>query len=204
MKQLIELKVNGEPYEVAVDSRRTLLEVLRDYLGLTGTKKGCDEGDCGCCTVLMDGKAVPSCLVLAIEAAGKDIVTIEGLASGGQLHPLQEAFVNYGALQCGFCTPGMILSAKALLDENPKPTEEEIRRAIAGNLCRCTGYIKIIEAIYSLFFFILMLLLFPYLKPGLNHRLITFSLHYLLLQLYQRLYLLRLVSYIAYVLKLLF
>ena len=146
---MIKLKVNGELYEVAVQPWRTLLEVLRETIGLTGTKKGCDEGDCGACTVLMDGKPVPSCLILAIEAQGKDIATIEGLAEGDKLHPIQEAFVKHGALQCGFCTPGMILSAKALLDENPKPTAEEIKFAIAGNLCRCTGYVKIIEAIQA-------------------------------------------------------
>ena len=149
MKQLIQLKVNGDYYEIAVDDRRTLLEVLRENLGLTGAKKGCDEGDCGACTVLMDGEAVPSCLVLAVEAQGKEITTIEGLAQDGKLHPVQEAFVKYGAVQCGFCTSGMILSAKALLDKNPEPTEEEIRGAIAGNLCRCTGYVKIIEAIQA-------------------------------------------------------
>lgn len=147
MKQVIKLKVNGDFYEVAVEPWRTLLEVLRETIGLTGTKKGCDEGDCGACTVLMDGKAVNSCLILAIEAQGKDITTIEGLAEGDKLHPIQEAFVKYGALQCGFCTPGTILSAKALLDRNPKPTADEIKFAIAGNLCRCTGYVKIIEAI---------------------------------------------------------
>jgi len=125
----------------------TLLDVLRDNLGLTGAKKGCDLGNCGSCTVLVDGKPVLSCLLLAIEAQGKDIVTIEGLAKNGQLHPLQQAFIDYSALQCGFCTPGMILSAKALLDNNPQPTEEEVKEAISGNLCRCTGYINIIEAI---------------------------------------------------------
>lgn len=147
MKQLIELKVNGEAYEVAIEPRRTLLEVLREHLGLTGTKQGCNEGECGSCTVLMDGEPVNSCLVLAVEAKDKDILTIEGLAEGQKLHPLQEAFIKHGAFQCGFCTPGMILSAKALLDRNPQPTEEEIRRGISGNLCRCTGYVKIIEAI---------------------------------------------------------
>jgi len=147
LKQLIELKVNGEAYEVAIEPRRTLLEVLREHLGLTGTKQGCNEGECGSCTVLMDGEPVNSCLVLAVEAKDKDILTIEGLAEGQKLHPLQEAFIKHGAFQCGFCTPGMILSAKALLDRNPQPTEEEIRRGISGNLCRCTGYVKIIEAI---------------------------------------------------------
>jgi len=147
LKQLIELKVNGEAYEVAIEPRRTLLEVLREDLGFTGTKQGCNEGECGACTVLIDGEPVNSCLVLAVEAQDKDILTIEGLADGQKLHPLQEAFVEHGAFQCGFCTPGMILSAKALLDRNPQPTEEEIRRGISGNLCRCTGYVKIIEAI---------------------------------------------------------
>jgi carbon-monoxide dehydrogenase small subunit len=143
---LIELKVNGESYDVAVEPRRTLLEVLREQLGLTGTKEACDAGDCGACTVLLDGKPVPSCLVLAVDAQGKDILTIEGMASGSELHPIQKAFVDYGAIQCGFCSPGMILTVKALLDRNPNPTEEEVREAISGNLCRCTGYVKIIEA----------------------------------------------------------
>jgi carbon-monoxide dehydrogenase small subunit len=149
LKQLIKLRVNGQSYEVAAEPWRTLLEVIRDTIGLTGTKKGCDEGDCGTCTVLMDGEAVNSCLILAIEAQDKDIMTIEGLSEGDTLHPIQQAFVENGGLQCGFCTPGMILSAKALLEKNPHPTEEEIKFAIAGNLCRCTGYIKIIEAIQA-------------------------------------------------------
>lgn len=149
MKQLLELKINGELYQTEAEPCRTLLEVLRDNLGLTGTKRGCDEGDCGACTVLLDGKPVAACLVLAIEARGKDILTIEGLATNGKLHPLQDAFIKYGAIQCGFCTPGMILAAKALLDRNPKPTKDEIKEAISGNLCRCTGYIKIIEAIQA-------------------------------------------------------
>ncbi len=147
MKQLITLKINGESYEVAVESRKLLVDVLRDNLGLTGTKKACDFGNCGSCTVLIDGKPVLSCLTLAIEARDKDILTIEGMARNGQLHPLQQAFVDYGAIQCGFCTPGMLLSAKALLDENPRPTDTEIKEALAGNLCRCTGYAKIIEAV---------------------------------------------------------
>lgn len=147
MKQSIKLNVNGEAYEVAIEPRRTLLEVLREELGLTGTKQGCNEGECGACTVLMDGEPVNSCLVLAVEAQDRDILTIEGLSKGQQLHPIQESFIKHGAFQCGFCTPGMILSAKALLDRNPRPTEEEIRRGISGNLCRCTGYVKIIEAI---------------------------------------------------------
>lgn len=149
MKRLIQLRVNGELYEVAVHPHWTLLEVLREELDLTGAKKGCDAGDCGGCTVILDGKPVVSCLTLAVEADGRDILTIEGLAQNGQLHPIQNAFVEHGAIQCGFCTPGMIMSAKALLDENPNPTEEEVRRAIAGNLCRCTGYVKIVEAILA-------------------------------------------------------
>lgn len=148
MKQVISLNVNGEHYELAVYPWRTLLEVLREELKLTGTKKGCDTGDCGACTVLLDGRAVLSCLLLAMRCQGREILTIEGLSSSkGHLHPLQEAFVNHGAIQCGFCTPGMILSAKALLDSNPNPTREEIKKGISGNLCRCTGYAKIIEAI---------------------------------------------------------
>ncbi len=147
MKQLITLSVNGESYQVAVEPRMTLLDVLRDGLGLTGTKGGCNLGNCGCCTVLMHSKPVLSCLILAVEAQDKDILTIEGLAKNGQLHPLQQAFIDHGAFQCGFCTPGMLLSAKALLDSNPQPTEEEVKEAISGNLCRCTGYHKIVEAI---------------------------------------------------------
>jgi carbon-monoxide dehydrogenase small subunit len=149
MKQLIALNVNGESCEVAVDSHRTLLEVLRTDLGLTGAKEGCDMGECGACTVLMDGKPVLACLVLAMDARDKEILTIEGLAENGELHPLQKAFVEYGAVQCGFCTPGMILSAKALLDKNSSPSEEDVKSAIAGNLCRCTGYNKIVEAIMA-------------------------------------------------------
>lgn len=147
MKQLIKLMVNGESYEVAIEPKMLLLDVLRDNLGLTGTKKACDFGNCGSCTVLIDGKPVLACLTLAIEAQGKDILTVEGLARDGQLHPLQQAFIDYGAIQCGFCTPGMLLSAKALLDENPQPTETEIKEALSGNLCRCTGYAKIIQAV---------------------------------------------------------
>ena len=148
MKQEIELRVNGELFKTQIEPRRTLLEVLRENLGLTGTKESCNKGDCGACTVLVDGKPVLSCLTLAIEIQGKDILTVEGLAGeDGVLHPIQQAFVDHGALQCGFCAPGMIMSAKALLDRNPKPTEEEIKEGISGNLCRCTGYITIIEAI---------------------------------------------------------
>jgi len=149
MKRVISLTVNGETYEVMVEPRMTLLEVLRDSLGLTGAKEGCSLGNCGACTVLLDGKPVLSCLLLAVEAQGKEIVTIEGLAEGGELHPLQEAFVEHGAVQCGFCIPGMILSAKALLDENPHPTEEEVKEAISGNLCRCTGYSNAVRAILA-------------------------------------------------------
>ena len=145
----VQLLVNGEPYQLWIDPRRTLLEVLRENLGLTGSKEGCDTGECGACTVLMNGKAVLSCLILATACEGKEITTIEGLAREGELHPLQKAFIEKGAVQCGFCTPGMILSAKALLGENPSPSEERIKQAISGNLCRCTGYVKILEAIRS-------------------------------------------------------
>lgn len=149
MKQLMGFNVNGEHYELAVELNRTLLEVLSEELGLTGAKMGCNEGDCGACTVIMDGMAVCSCLTLAVEAQNKEIVTIEGLASNGQLHPLQQAFIDYCSVQCGYCTPGMIMSAKVLLDKNPDPTEDDIRRALQGNLCRCTGYVKIVEAILA-------------------------------------------------------
>ena len=147
MKKQITFKVNGQEKSISVEPRQTLLDVLRYELRLTGTKEGCGDGNCGSCTILMDGKAVNSCLVLAIEADGRNVLTIEGLAENGVLHPIQQAFVDHGAIQCGFCTPGMILSAKALLDENPNPSEAEIRTAISGNLCRCTGYQKIVEAI---------------------------------------------------------
>ena len=148
-REEIVLNVNHVSYKVVIEPWRTLVEVLRETLGLTGTKKSCNEGECGACTVLMDGKAVASCLVLAIDAQGKEIVTIEGLSEGEKLHPLQEAFLKHGAIQCGFCTPGMVLSAKALLDENPKPTAHEVRKAISGNLCRCTGYQQIVDAILA-------------------------------------------------------
>jgi len=147
MKKLIQLKVNGDTYEVRVEPWKTLLEVIREDIGLTGTKEACSTGECSSCTVLLNGKPVNSCLILAVEAEGKEIMTVEGLAQGDKLHPLQEAFIKHGAIQCGFCTPGMLLSAKALLDENPRPTEAEVKEAISGNLCRCTGYVKIIEAI---------------------------------------------------------
>jgi len=147
MKKEITLKVNSNSYNMTVDTRMTLLEVIRDKIGLTGTKEGCSVGECGTCTVLMEGKPIYSCLMLAVDAEGKEILTIEGLADFEGLHPIQKSFIDHGAVQCGFCTPGMILTAKALLDENPNPTEEEIKKAISGNLCRCTGYSKIIEAI---------------------------------------------------------
>jgi carbon-monoxide dehydrogenase small subunit len=147
MKQEMQFKVNGEEYSVQVDTRRTLLEVLRETLGLTGTKEMCNKGDCGGCTVIMDGKPVLSCLTLAIEAEGRDIMTIEGLAKGYELHPIQKAFVDSGAVQCGYCTPGFIMSAKALLDKTPNPTEDEVKEGIANNICRCTGYVQIVEAI---------------------------------------------------------
>ena len=147
MKQPMKFNINGEIYEDEVDVRRTLLEVLREGFGLTGTKRSCNEGECGTCTVLLDGKPVASCLVLAVEAQGKMIETVEGLAQKGELHPLQQAFLEHGAVQCGFCTPGVLMAAKGLLSENPKPSEEEVRSAIAGNLCRCTGYNKYVEAI---------------------------------------------------------
>ena len=149
MKRLITLTVNEKVYEVAVEPNRTLTDLLRQDLRLTGTKKGCEVGDCGSCTVIMNGKAINSCLVLAVQANGSRVVTIEGLETDEGLHPIQKAFVDHGAIQCGFCTPGMILSAKSLLDRNPSPDEGEIRMAISGNLCRCTGYQKIVEAVQS-------------------------------------------------------
>lgn len=150
MKHLITLKVNGDTYTAAVDSSCTLNEALRENLGLTGTKLGCSDGDCGACTVLVDGQSVSSCLTLAVAVEGKEITTVEGLApSGEELHPIQEAFIEKGAIQCGFCTAGMELSALNLLSKNSSPTEQEIRTAISGNLCRCTGYYKIVDAIDS-------------------------------------------------------
>ncbi len=148
-KQLIKLDINNEIYEVAVTPMDLLVDVVRKEIGLTGTKKGCGQGDCGACTVIIDGKTQLGCLKLAIACQGKKITTIEGLADTetGELHPLQKAFVDHGAVQCGFCTPGMILSSKALVDHNPNPTEDEIRHALAGNTCRCTGYQLIIEAV---------------------------------------------------------
>ena len=146
-KTRVRLRVNGRDIEIDVDPLATLLDVLREQLGLVGTKKGCDAGDCGACTVIMGGKAILSCLTPVLQTAGKEIITVEGLAQDGKLHPLQEAFIECGAVQCGFCTPGMLLSARALLDQNPTPTREEVKVAISGNLCRCTGYKKIIDAI---------------------------------------------------------
>jgi carbon-monoxide dehydrogenase small subunit len=147
MKKLIELTVNGDLMEVAIKPQQTLLEVLRDSLGLTGAKEGCGLGACGACTVIIDGEPALSCLMLVESAVGKEIITIEGLAKEGHLHPLQASFVENGAIQCGFCSPGMILTAKAFLEQASKPTREEIKVAIAGNLCRCTGYQKIVDAI---------------------------------------------------------
>jgi carbon-monoxide dehydrogenase small subunit len=149
MEKFIKMTVNGKKYEIAVDPNQTLVEVLRETLGLTGTKVGCEMGDCGTCTVIMDGKAVNACLVLAAQSHGREILTIEGLAEDERLHPLQEAFVMEGAIQCGFCTPGMIMNGKALLDKGPDPDETAIREAISGVLCRCTGYRKIVQAIKS-------------------------------------------------------
>ena len=148
MKQMISLQVNGDTYQLAVNPWRTLNEVLREDLKLTGTKLGCATGDCGACTVLVDGKSVSSCLTLAIEVQGREITTIEGLAPNAEeLHPIQESFIQKGAIQCGYCTPGMIMSTAFLLNNNPNPTEAEIRAGLSGNLCRCTGYNKIVDAI---------------------------------------------------------
>ena len=148
-KKRLTITVNGRPHALEIEPNRTLLEFLRDDLGLTGTKEACDTGGCGACTVLLDGRPVYSCLLLALDCQGRQVLTIEGLADGDQLHPLQQAFVDHGAIQCGFCTPGMVLTAHALLEEHLAPTEAEIREAIAGNVCRCTGYAKIVEAIQA-------------------------------------------------------
>lgn len=147
MKRVLSFTLNGDPIEVVCKDNMTLLDLLRDKLGLTGTKKGCEQGECGACTVMLDGKPVNSCCTLAVECEGRDVVTVEGIAKNGQLHPIQKQFIEKWALQCGYCTPGMIMSAKALLDVNPHPTELEIREAIEGNLCRCTGYAKINDAV---------------------------------------------------------
>lgn len=148
-KQIAKFIVNGNEYETLIEPQMTLADVLRDELGLTGTKIACGCGDCGACTVLIEGNPVLSCLTLAITAKGKSIQTIEGVAEGSTLHPIQRKFVEYGAIQCGFCTSGQILSAKALLDENPNPTKEEVKEGLVGNLCRCTGYVKIVEAVLA-------------------------------------------------------
>ena len=149
MKKPLQLHVNGDTYQVYAEPFYSLLDTLRDEVHLTGTKKGCDEGDCGACTVIMDGKPVTSCLVLAHSAYNAEITTIEGLAQGSELHPVQQAFVDHGGLQCGFCIPGLIMSATGFLNSNPDPTEEEVRLAIGGNLCRCTGYSRVVEAIMA-------------------------------------------------------
>ncbi len=146
-KLVVHYTINGRRYEAYIEPNRTLLEVVRDELRLTGAKEGCGTGDCGACSMIVDGKLVTSCLMLAPQAEGAEILTIEGLAQDGQLHPVQQAFIEQGAVQCGFCIPGMILAGKVLLDENPRPSQQEIREAIAGNLCRCTGYTRIVEAI---------------------------------------------------------
>lgn len=150
MKQIVELTLNGDPQELAVEGYRSLLDTLREEVGLTGTKKGCDVGDCGACTVLVDGQPVNACLMLAVEAHGKKVETVEGLQTGyNDLHPLQHAFMRHGAAQCGFCTPGILMMARKLLEENPDPTDEDIRFGLSGNICRCTGYTKIFDAIRS-------------------------------------------------------
>ena len=148
-KHPVSLTVNGDPYDLLIEPRKTLLAVLRETIGLTGTKEGCSTGDCGACTVIVDGHSVTSCLVLAVTANGKEITTIEGLSSDGHLHPLQQAFIDKGGYQCGFCTPGFIMASKAVLDASPSATESEVRHALGGNICRCTGYTKIIEAVMS-------------------------------------------------------
>ncbi|MBI4318617.1 MAG: (2Fe-2S)-binding protein [Chloroflexi bacterium] len=149
MTQQVRLRINGELHELSVEPRWSLLYVIRDQLGLTGTKRGCEHGDCGSCTVLLDGVSVNSCLVLAVEANGREVTTIEGLAQNGKPHPLQKEFVELGAIGCGYCTPGMLMSAKVLLDEIPHPTEKQVREGISGNLCRCTGYAKIVKAVLA-------------------------------------------------------
>ena len=147
MKKELKITINGDAYHLLVAPQRTLLEVIRDEIGLTGTKSGCEMGECGACTVLLNGKAVSACLVLAHEADGQSVQTIEGVAKGESLHPIQEAFIHKGAIQCGYCTPGMIMATKALLNENPRPDNAEIRKGLRGNICRCTGYVKILEAV---------------------------------------------------------
>jgi len=146
-KHLLTVTVNGRRQEVAVEPRWTLLEMVREELRFTGSKEGCGTGDCGACSMIVDGRLVTSCLMLAAQADGREVVTVEGLATNGQLHPVQQAFIDAGGVQCGFCTPGMIMAAKSLLDRNPRPSLEEVREGLAGNLCRCTGYAKIYEAV---------------------------------------------------------
>ena len=146
---LLAMKLNGESVEISVEPSAMLVDVLRNQLNLTGTKEACGKGECGACTVLLDGLAVSSCITPAMKAMNKEVITIEGLGNPGKLHPIQEAFIEHGAIQCGFCTPGMVLSAKALLDKNPNPTEEEVRVGLSGNLCRCTGYVKIVESVLA-------------------------------------------------------
>ena len=148
-KEIANFVINDRPYELLIEPNITLAELLRDQLDLTGTKCSCGVAECGSCTVLVEGKPTLSCSTLAMAVRDKDIVTIEGLAKGNVLHPIQQAFIDYGAIQCGFCTPGMILTAKALLDENPAPSEQEVKEGLGGNLCRCTGYVKIIEAVLA-------------------------------------------------------
>ncbi|MFT5134820.1 MAG: aerobic-type carbon monoxide dehydrogenase small subunit (CoxS/CutS family) [Gammaproteobacteria bacterium] len=149
-KQAIKLSINGEDHAVLIDSRRTLLEVLREQLSLTGTKCGCNNGVCGSCTILIDNLPMRACLTLAVAATDREIITIEGLETNGELHPVQKAIVEKQGLQCGFCTPGMVIAIKALLDRNPSPSIDEIRDELSGNLCRCTGYVKIVDAVLSL------------------------------------------------------
>ncbi|OGP97645.1 MAG: ferredoxin [Deltaproteobacteria bacterium RIFCSPLOWO2_02_56_12] len=149
MKQHVVLKVNGEDYEIDIEPNKLLLHALREEVGLTGTKEGCSIGVCGACSVIVDGRLVSSCLTLAIACQGKEITTIEGLAKDGKLHPVQQAFLEYGGFQCGICTPGQIIAAKALLDQNPNPSEEEVKEWMSGNLCRCTGYYKILESVMA-------------------------------------------------------
>jgi len=149
MKQQIRLRVNGEDYEVFIEPHKFLSDVLREELNLTGVKEGCQTGECGTCTVLIDGETVRSCLTLTVQVGDREVTTIEGMAKDGELHPIQQAFIDHFAIQCGYCTPGMVLTTKALLDRNPDPTEEEVREALSGNLCRCTGYVQIVEAVLA-------------------------------------------------------
>lgn len=150
MNTIIKLTINGDPYELYIDSRRSLLDVLRNDVGLKGSHRGCNAGDCGACTVMRNGFPVTACMILAADCEGDRILTVEGLTADGTLHPLQQAMIEKGAIQCGFCTPGIVMNAIALLEENPRPSEIQVRRALAGNLCRCTGYVKVVEAVLSL------------------------------------------------------